>query len=530
MAWGEAQRRHRRCPGLTCQYELVDCRWSCARNQCVGSFKSCVSPSCKVKETVVTVVFQQLRTCSISMRAVARREGGRFRRVLELILAAGFVHGTVGCELLQDAFDDLRGGGRPAEERAAESFSRGETYLARGDLDAAESAFRQAISDYSQFGEASLMLAKVYHLRGEDARALLELGSAERLLPESGDLHSLRGRIHFGQGRYGRAAQYYKKAVSIGRDPQDLQQLGLALARAGRVEDAREVMKELQESRTAHDTRMFEGLLKAAEGEAAAARDLLQQAAAKAGDPEPHAALGWFLMQQGEPREAREALNKAVELGGNIAVVRSYVEALIDAGEAEQARGMIEPYTVSRARDPLIHAAYARALVGLGRYEEALAAANNALRFDPRLAPALLARGAALEGAGDIDSAVESYRAASREAPGLSEAYRLLAGAYRAQGRTTDAINALERLIVHDPSDRRGAIALLELCKDNPAHARRGLRLANRLLEADPRDRRILRLRGELQSLARSHSPQRTPPPRPSRSKEAAEPEIIRGR
>lgn len=109
-----------------------------------------------------------------------------------------------------------------------------------------------------------------------------------------------------------------------------------------------------------------------------------------------------------------------------------------------------------------------------------------------------------MEAAGDVDSAIESYRAAAREAPSYSEVYRHLAGAYTRQGRNSDAMAALERLMGIDPTDRRGAIALLELYVESGAHPQRGLRLVESLLELDPGEPRLLRYRRRLQEQARA--------------------------
>jgi protein O-GlcNAc transferase len=413
-------------------------------------------------------------------------------------------------------------GPSPAD-RAASANAEGEALLERGNFAAAEAAFRRALNQDPSHGPAALNLAILYHRRGEDSRALLELGSAERLLPDAVEVPLLRGQIYMGQGRYAQAARAYRRAIGQGHG-RARSRLVLALVRAGKTDEARVELEVLRGSAAGHPAfDALEGLVLAAEGDVVGARERLESAAAVAVEAGPPAALGWFLMQQGDARGAIRAFRQSVDRGGDITVVRQLAEALIDGGESVEAVALIEPYAQSRPADPLVHATLARAMVGLGRNEDALRSANEALRLDPRLAPALVARGAALEAAGDVESAIRAYRAAVEEAPDHAEAYRHLAAAYRRQGRTTDAIGALERLLRLDPADRRGAMSLLELYAESAIHAQRGLRLVDHLLESEPGDPRLLELRRTLRRQAEST------PRRPTPAEERG-PLIIRGR
>ncbi len=427
-----------------------------------------------------------------------------------------------GCDAIKELFVE----GPSPEQMADEAFTEGNALFSQGNLDAAEEAFRRALRANPQHGPAAFSLAKLYHERGEDSRALLELGSAERLLPDSREVFVLRGDILFGRGSYTESVRAYRQALAKGASPKVRRKMIVGLVRAGEIDAAKlelEVLRGIDEGGPPFDA--VWGLVKAGEGDVNEARRILEEAARSSLDPEAPYALGWFLVHQGEPGRAVRALRQAVELGGDIGVVRLLVNALVEAGEPEAAAELIRPHRQSRPRDPLVHAAYAQALIGGGQYGDALEAAERALELDPRLAPAHLARGAALEASGRLDAAIESYRRAAREAPDYAEVYRYLAEAYKSRGRNADAIGALERLLALDPSDRRGALSLIELYVTSSAHPQRGLRLVNRLLESDPGNPELLRYRRRLQAQADAAAASTR---RPGGVRKT--PEIIRGR
>ena len=114
-----------------------------------------------------------------------------------------------------------------------------------------------------------------------------------------------------------------------------------------------------------------------------------------------------------------------------------------------------------------VPAAYAAgsALVGEGRYGEAIASFREATARDPLVADPAAASPEMREGVtglrqGAVQAARDSLEAAADEFPGSSEARRFLGLAYRAEGRGDDAIATLRQSIARAPSDDRARVML----------------------------------------------------------------------
>jgi tetratricopeptide (TPR) repeat protein len=110
---------------------------------------------------------------------------------------------------------------------------------------------------------------------------------------------------------------------------------------------------------------------------------------------------------------------------------------------------------------PLARYAPAFALLGQGRYDEAVTALRAAAAGDPLTrAPAdVVAAGGALR-AGDAAGALERLTPAAASPTAPAETHRVLALAWRASGDTTQAMKELRAAIALDPSDERAWLAL----------------------------------------------------------------------
>lgn len=98
--------------------------------------------------------------------------------------------------------------------------------------------------------------------------------------------------------------------------------------------------------------------------------------------------------------------------------------------------------------------AYTKAVVayGQGSFDIAARLAEESLSADRRFLPALVLRGKLAYFAGDDNTALAVLRRAVRNSPGAGEALLWLARAFRATGKTDDAIRACERLLASDPN------------------------------------------------------------------------------
>lgn len=105
------------------------------------------------------------------------------------------------------------------------------------------------------------------------------------------------------------------------------------------------------------------------------------------------------------------------------------------------------------------------ALVGEGRYDEAIAsfrdaAAGDPLVVDPATASPGVRQGVTSLRQGAVQAARPALEAVVAELPNSSEARRFLGLAYRAEGRGDDAIAALQQAVRLAPSDDRARVTL----------------------------------------------------------------------
>ena len=135
---------------------------------------------------------------------------------------------------------------------------------------------------------------------------------------------------------------------------------------------------------------------------------------------------------------------------------------------------------------------------------EALAASDEALRLDPDLAEAHVARANVLAGLGRNDEADESFRRATALAPGLRDAWFYYGRFLFSVQRYADAARAFEESARRNPDDYDSlTLAAMPYERlDQPANARsarkRAVEAADRVLRNSPDDVRALYLSGSV--------------------------------
>jgi len=148
---------------------------------------------------------------------------------------------------------------------------------------------------------------------------------------------------------------------------------------------------------------------------------------------------------------------------------------------------------------PLARYAPAFALLGQGRYDEAVAALRVAAVADPLTRDAssdVVAAAGALR-VGDSAGAIERLTAVTVSPSAPAEAHRVLAMAYRASGETAKALEELAHAVRLDPSDERARLAAAVLASaGRPADARLAL------LDAAQQSAPSIRARWQLGALA----------------------------
>lgn len=122
-------------------------------------------------------------------------------------------------------------------------------------------------------------------------------------------------------------------------------------------------------------------------------------------------------------------------------------------GDAARAEPLIARSMRAGLRQAWNFTNHGAALVGVGRYRDALAVLDEALKLDPAHPPAHTATGDALLGLERFDEAIAAYDRSLQRAPAHAQAWSRRGAALRALGRPADALISLERALNLDAND-----------------------------------------------------------------------------
>ena len=222
-----------------------------------------------------------------------------------------------------------RAEGRPAEALAWVEWQLGQEHWNRGDLAAAETAYRAALVTIPGYHRALAALAQVLVARGRGSEALPFLEQAIAVVPQLDYVVAL-GDLHAMLGRPGAAERQYALAEHIGQ-----------LTALNRVLFNRELAWFYAD----HDRRLDEAL-------ALARRELEVRQ-----DIHAHDLLAWALYRTGQPEAARAEMAEALRLGTQDA------RLFYHAGMIEQRLGNTEGARVylrqALATNPYFHPRHA---------------------------------------------------------------------------------------------------------------------------------------------------------------------------
>jgi tetratricopeptide (TPR) repeat protein len=201
-----------------------------------------------------------------------------------------------------------------------------------------------------------------------------------------------------------------------------LQQQALAAYRAGRLEDARRLSREiLKQLPDRPDVLSFAGMIALELGDAAEAAELYGRAVRRRPDfVEAHYNLGNALMRLGRNEAAAEAYGRAAELKPDLVVA---------------------------------HNNLGNALHALGRDAEAADAYRRVLRLSPDSPEVQRNLGISLERSGRRGEAIDAYRAVIARRPDWPLAHSNLANALLSAGEATAALEATDRWLALAPGN-----------------------------------------------------------------------------
>lgn len=306
---------------------------------------------------------------------------------------------------------------------AAARFELGTQALARGELDAAERAFREVLRMDPGSAQPLLGLAEVALRRSRPDEAWAWLEKARSLAPKSAEVHHAIARYHIIARKYDKAEAALKKTLAL---------------------DARNLRAQLDLGD------LYVNVLNSPIQAIPAYR------AAIAIDPKhagAHHGLGMALMGTGKAALAEEEFRKAAGLA---------------------------------PKNPLPHQALARLYVRQGQPDKALAAYADALKVQPGFMPAALGRGDVFLDRGDPASAAAEYRRAAQAAPNSDVPRVKLGMALQAAGKPGEAQQAYEEAIRLNPAAALAYNNLAWLAVERRGDLDQALRRARKAVELKP--------------------------------------------
>jgi tetratricopeptide (TPR) repeat protein len=289
------------------------------------------------------------------------------------------------------------------------------------------------------------LLAQALAAVGDGAGAEQVLGQAAAARPDQVVLLDALGKLLERQGpsRRGKAIEYYRAARA--RRPGLGIALGAALIRAGRADEAEEVLRELARQQP-DNAALYNTLgisLFTQKKFAAAVAAYRKATALPPALAEAHYNLGLALAARGRHRAAEAAYRKAIELRPDFA--EAYNNLGLELSQQQKHGAAEAAYRKATELKPdfaKAHANLGKALSERGKHRAAEAAYRKAIELQPDLAGAYNGLGNVLASGRKYRDAEAAYRKAIELEPDLAEVYYnlgLILGAQRKYGEAEAA-------------------------------------------------------------------------------------------
>jgi len=314
------------------------------------------------------------------------------------------------CIQIKISFAQINNGG----ESAPALFMAGQSALAKGDLTAAETAFRQALKLQPDSLPARANLGVVYMRRKDWPRALAEFRTAERLAPDNPGVEINIGLAYFRQGDYTSAIPPFQTVLKA--NPSSLQSrylLGLCYFATEQYSDAANTLQPLWPQENEKMPYLY----------------VLALSANKAANP----AL------------EREALERLYAVGGNSAQYHLFIGRawLMRQQAANAVRELQEAVRLDRQL-PFAHYSLGVAYTSLGKYAEAKSEFLLDRAIEPDLSYNYEEIAAICLKLDQPDEAEQNYLQAAKLNPRSASAYLGLAKIYKAKSQYRKALEELQ--------------------------------------------------------------------------------------
>ena len=309
-------------------------------------------------------------------------------------------------------------------EKAPALFMEGKSALTKGDLTAAETAFRQVLKLEPDSLPARANLGVVYMRREDWPRALAEFRTAERLAPNNPGVEVNIGLAYFHQGDYTSAIQPFQSVLKA--DPSSLQArylLGLCYFATEQYSNAVNALQPLWPQENAKMPYLY----------------VLALSAGKAGNPTLE----------------RETLERLYAVGGNSAQYHLFMgRAWLMRQQAADAVRELQEAVRLDDRLPFAHYSLGVAYASLGKYPEAKSEFLKDRTVEPDLSYNYEEIATICLKLDQTAEAEQNYLQAAKLNPHSAGAYLGLAKIYKAKGQYR---KALEELQAADQIDAQSA-------------------------------------------------------------------------
>jgi CHAT domain-containing protein/Flp pilus assembly protein TadD len=166
--------------------------------------------------------------------------------------------------------------------------------------------------------------------------------------------------------------------------------------------------------------------------------------------------LGIALYRQGRLQEAADAYYEAIRLDANLAnAYNNLAEVLVELGQPQEAERIRSQASAipsdANSRNVIDYINQGRALANQGKHEEAIAAYNIALDFNPTLGVIYNNLGNSLQSLDRFEEAIEAYRRAIELTPTLVAAYNNLGFVLNELNRSEEAQDVYDQVNALDP-------------------------------------------------------------------------------
>jgi tetratricopeptide (TPR) repeat protein len=405
------------------------------------------------------------------------------------------------------------------DEQAQALIERGNAALEAESYEVAAQLFEQAAAFSATNPEPHLALGRIHARMGNDGQAILALQRAVELLPGDVEARKQIAELYLRHGKPGTAVDHLRKAVEVAEGPPDeelMRGLAAALLRAGELDEAEAMVERIDRAAPGNpETLALYAEILIARGDEERAVRLLDVAVASGQDSaRVRLARARYFNSRGKVEPALREFELAARADpGNPNVALARARALSAARRFEEAAEVMEEVVLARPSDLNVQASLAEVKLMAGETAAAQQIAEAVIARQANNGRALYVRARAIEdqSADDPVRAINAYRrvvdADANQVEALSRLWRLQAKV----GEQTEAITALEHLLLLGEATSEEEIELAGLYGDTGINVARGLKLVAAAYGREPGNPRLPAIKRALEEKARALPPRGGP-------------------